>query len=328
MNEFDKIERVLKEMENDERILQETKNIDAEINRLIDRRIRKICLKTVLVVTAVFLCFFLVVNPLVKSIYINPVKMEGDDSTYTGGFTKYLRTYYETMFPYVELVDTSISDEGFGEYDVILGINHHLEARRLYSNINGTVTLNIKQNKAAYEADPFGILCYMMGRFENEFSTVDKAVEQLSKLPEGTFVAASLSAEEMRPITEVMKDPITLEWVEVYTEGSDFLGGMNMNLSIRTREDEVRENGEQGLCRTYKENLDLLLSEPEFLNALGVYSSNGIVFMTLDEIKKTRDIVAEETQLKTKNYCVSGTKEELLEYLEKVEMNSVMIDRR
>lgn len=333
MKDFDEIEKTLKDIGNDELISLETKDMDEKINKMINRRIRKICLKTVGVLLGILMCVFLVINPVLKAFYVNPMKMECKTTEdlmvipYSGGFTDYMHVYYETMFPYVELVYTNISDEGFGEYDITLGVNNHLEDRRFYSNINGTVLMNFKRNHAVNKEDPFGILTCLMGRFDNEWASKETAIESLSKLPDGTFVAASLTAEKLRPITEVMKDPVTLEWVEIYTDGSNFQGGLNMNLHIKTQPDTEREQGDEGLCKTYQRNLDMLLEEPELLSALGVCSSNGTIFMTLDEIEKTRDIVAEETQLKTRNYCVSGTKEELLNYLESAEFSSVMLDR-
>lgn len=333
MKEFDEIEKALKEMENDKQILQEAKGMDEKIRKMIDRRIRKICLKTLAVVMGILVFVLFGINPLMKASYFNPMKMQGDENDvritpYQDELTDYLHAYYETMFPYLELVYAEATDKGFGEYDIRLGIYNHLEDRRFNSNINATPVLNLKRNKVMYENDPFGVMVVYMGRFDSEWMTKESAVESISGEPDRTDITIAISARKERPITDVMKDSVTLEWVEVYTPDSMFQGGLNMNLSIKTRELAERENGEEALCQTYKNNLDRLLAEPVLLNALGVHSSKYSFFdPSFEEMKKTRELIEKETQLKTKNYCVSGTREEILNYLEKVDAITVCRER-
>ena len=48
---------------------------------------------------------------------------------------------------------------------------------------------------------------------------------------------------------------------------------------------------------------------------------------TVEPIKNLLDQTAKQAVLTTKNYCISGKKQEILDYLNTVDYTSVMVDR-
>lgn len=317
MSDFDKLEQELKSMGE---LKIETPDMNREIEKMINKRIRKICLKTIGIVAIVLALVFAGISPIMKFIYINPVKMEKKDN----GFSNYLKTYYETIQPYVEIGQTQIKDLGFGNYDI--GIDAYQ-----FTGVNGIsvgaiknpeIIMEFKHDKGMITLDTTRTLVYMVNRFECYWNEKNKILEEIKKLPSSSYITMSLGTTEARPVTELMKEDIHPEWVEIYNPESKFQGGLNLNFKTMKKDTNERKNmTEQELCNAFKDNLELLLAEPKLLQALVINS-----FYTLDEIQKTRDIFKNKNSLTTKNYCISGTKEQILNYLEKTETVSIYVD--
>ena len=88
------------------------------LEKLIRRRVRSICLKTLLAVVICAALIFGLIHPLAKLTAFDPISMEEND----GGFAQYLNAYFGTMQPYVRLTGTDITDTGFGTYDAALHV--------------------------------------------------------------------------------------------------------------------------------------------------------------------------------------------------------------
>lgn len=317
MNDFDKLEHELKSMGE---LQIETPDMNREIEKMINKRIRNICLKTIGAVAIVLALIFVCISPVMKSIYLNPVKIEKDNNS----FTNYLRTYYETIQPYVEIGQTQIKDKGFGNYDIGIDANEFTGANGISINAskNPEIIMEFKQNKGMITLDSTRALGYTVDRFKCYWNEKNKILEEIKKLPSSSYITMSLGTTQVRSVTELMKEDIHPEWVEIYNPESKFQGGLNLNFKIMKKDtDERNHMTEQELSNVFKDNLELLLSKPKLLQSLGINS-----FYTLDEIQETRNIFENKNSLTTKNYCISGTKEQIINYLEKTETVSIYVD--
>ena len=86
------------------------------LEKTIDRRIRRICLKTVAVLAAAAAVIFLGISPLMNALCPTPEHLRGSGVS----LTNYLRTYYETVQPYTEILEmpVEVQRKGFGRYTV------------------------------------------------------------------------------------------------------------------------------------------------------------------------------------------------------------------
>ena len=87
---------------------------------------------------------------------------------------------------------------------------------------------------------------------------------------------------------------------------------------------------DEELKQEYLGNLEYLLSQPQLLNALGLrMGSKGQYYVyptTVEPVKELLDQTREQAVLTTKNYCISGKKQEILDYLTTIDYTSVMVD--
>ena len=163
------------------------------LEKLIRRRVRSICLKTLLAVVICAALVFGLINPLAKLTAFNPIPMEEDD----GGFTQYLNAYYGTMQPYVRLTGTDITDTGFGTYDAAL---HVVGLKNLKVHVGGytDVRLTIRQGEAEVTSDPTGKLTKYLGRFDSDLIDRTNLLAELEKLPSSAYLRLSVGRSTTR----------------------------------------------------------------------------------------------------------------------------------
>ena len=193
------------------------------LEKLIRRRVRSICLKTLLVVVICAALIFGLINPLAKLTAFDPISMEEDD----GGFTQYLNAYYGTMQPYVRLTGTDITDTGFGTYDAAL---HVVGLENLKVHVGGytDVRLTIRQGEAEVTSDPTGKLTKYLGRFDSDLIDRTGLLAELEKLPSSAYLRLSVGTDTPRTLEELRALPAEVVWAQVYDPDVEYQGGVNL----------------------------------------------------------------------------------------------------
>lgn len=326
--EEDLLEEKLKSLGESETDFETEKNIpepsELNLEKMINKRIRNICLKTIGIVVLAVAVVFAGISPLMKAAFLNPVKMEKNDYA----FMRYMRAYYEMRGPYVEVMGAEAEYKGFSKYEVSLGLASQMTGSKDSLQINRAfpVVLTIDKGKLTKVQDGAGALTFTMGRFACDWNVKEEIIAEIEKLPESTYLSLSVGEKEPRPVKEHFEEDICAEWAEIYNPVSDFQGGMSLDMAGMWKETDDRKSlSEEELRQVFLDNLELLLTEPKLLRSLGIYSGST-EFFTLEVVEKTRDYFRENKELLTKNYCLSGTKEQVLAYLEQHEFTSIKVD--
>lgn len=295
------------------------------LERRIARRIRRVCLKTLLCVALCAALLFLCINPLAKLYAMNPIEMQEDD----WGFVRYLNAYYGTLGPYTQVVGVSIKDTGFGTYDASLGVigAGNLKA---WVGVTSDVHMSIKQGKADVTSDPGRLLSAHLGRFDCDWNTREEVLADLEKLPESCYIRLSVGTDTPLPLSELQSLPVKVVWAEVYDPDDEFFqGGISLSPSVGFGgQPEPGELDDAKLAEYFARNLELLLTQPQLLQSLGLYSGNGVSgsAVVVRTIEEKLAFARSQTVLTSKNYCVAGEKADIVAFLRETETTSLLVD--
>ena len=330
MKDFDELAEGLSDLP--EWNIMEDTGLERQIERQINRRITKISLRTLFAVAIAAAVLLLIINPVMKLCSFNPRPLfTSAEAAYENEFTKYMRVYYETAQPYVTVYDSSLKDCGFGRYVIEMSVLD--TSSPIYVGLPPNVKMNVNWGRIAVE-DPQNLTAVTANRYGyGLMSEEDKAAlkEEMEELPDSSVIHLSLSTRTEKPVSEVIDAPIQVNWVEIYNEEGKVRGGLTIRKSI-VGEDERDRVGmtDEELKQEYLGNLEYLLSQPQLLNALGLrMGSKGRYYVyptTVEPVKVLLDQTREQAVLTTKNYCISGKKQEILDYLNTIDYTSVMVD--
>lgn len=292
------------------------------LEKLIRRRIRNICLKTLLAVAVCAALVFGLINPLAKLTAFNPIPMEEDD----GGFTQYLNAYFGTMQPYVRVTGTDITDTGFGTYDVALHVVG-LENLKVYVGGYTDIHLAIRQGGAEVTSDPTGKLTKYLGRFDSDLMDRTNLLAELEKLPSSAYIRLSVGTNTPRTLEELRTLPAEVVWVQAYAPDVEFQGGINLAPSLLFgNEIDPRELNGQELAQYYADNLEFLLTQPKLLTSLGIFSNSRVYHVT-SVVEEALASAREMEDFRSQNFCVQGSRDEILALIDQVEPTSLLVDR-
>lgn len=301
--------------------MPEYDRLEKAIESSIKRKIKRVVYRTIGTMMAVLFIVFLGISPVMNAIYTNPAKLnEEPDIT----LQKVMRTYWETVEPYMEVIGTDVEEKGFARYEISMEIANHREA--LYVGVpNAKVEMVCGKYK---DSETNQLLYHTLGRFSMEES-VEEVIEDFKELPKSAKIYLSVSEKAPRPIEELKKEAIDLEWIQVYQPNVEFQGGMNMYLqaAFDDKDRGRRDMNAEELKEVYISNLEQLQAYPQLWtewklkndNTVFVHDIEGILEKCLEDAKQI-DV------LQSQNYCISGQRDEIVEYLEKVELVSVKID--
>lgn len=291
------------------------------LEKLIRRRIRNICLKTLLAVAVCATLVFGLINPLAKLTAFNPIHMEEDD----GGFTQYLNAYYGTMQPYIRVTGTDITDTGFGTYDAALYV---VGPENLKAYVGGytDVHLTIRQGEAEVTSDPTGKLTKYLGRFDSDLIDRTNLLTELEKLPTSAYIRLSVGTDTPRTLEELRTLPAEVVWVQVYAPDLEFQGGINLSPSLLFgKEIDPWELNSQELAQFYADNLELLLTQPKLLTSLGIFSNYRVYYVT-SVVEEALASAREMKDFRSQNFCVQGSRDEILALIDELEPTSLQVD--
>jgi len=147
-------------------------------------------------------------------------------------------------------------------------------------------------------------------------------------LPESAVIYLSLGEIDPRPVAEIRKENITLEWLQVNQPNSEFQGGISMNLMTLYKDtDDRRSVTEDELKKVYISNLQELLDTEYIWQDLGLSSGNTIYHNPKEVIQNCLNDAEKISVLTTKNYCVSGSKDQIVNYLKNAKIKSIYVDK-
>ena len=291
------------------------------LEKLIRRRVRNICLKTLLAVVICAALVFGLINPLAKLTAFNPIPMEEDD----GGFAQYLNAYFGTMQPYVRVTGTDITDTGFGTYDVALYVVGP-ENLKVYVGGYTDVHLAIRQGEAEVTSDPTGKLTKYLGRFDSDLMDRADLLAELEKLPSSAYIRLSVGTDTPRTPEELRTLPAEVVWAQIYDPDMEYQGGVNLSPSLLFgNEVDPRELDGQEMAQYYADNLELLLTQPKLLTSLGIFSNFRVYYRT-SVVEEALASAREMEDFRSQNFCVQGSRDEILALIDQVEPTSLLVD--
>ena len=324
MKQHDDLDHRLEALRESEKATSPSPPVQEELlalERLIRRRVRRICLKTLSAVVICAILIFGLSHPLAKWTTFHPSSMEEDGQA----FTNYLNAYLGTMQPYVRVTGTSIEDTGFGTYDVSVYVVGS-ENLKVYIGGYTDVHLSVRQGKAEVTSDPTGKLTKYLGRFDSDLMPSGELLSELEKLPDSAYIRLSVGTHTPLTLDQLWELPAEVVWAQIYDPNVEYQGGVNLAVPLLFGgELNPRDLDGGALVQYYADTLELLLTQPTLLTSLGIFSSDRIYYTT-DVVEEALTSAREMRDFTSQNYCVQGSKDEILDLIGQVEPTSLMVD--
>ena len=299
-------------------------DLEEKIQKSITRRIKRTAAMTAIAVLLAVALVFLCISPLMNLMFWDPtVTGEGEQSL----VFSVLRDYWEVNAPYVDLVSLQVEKQGFGCYELAIQVTDHQGSLQI-----GQANLWMELNRGKYEnrRDADGYFVHRMGgRFEANMDAERKAeaMQSLLELPASAIVYLSVSAVQPQNVADLRKETVDLHWLQVYQPNVAFHGGLSMLVTSAHTKDDMRQYlSEAELLQVYCNNLKNLLDHPEVWEQFNLCNGDMIYGAKSGVLKKTYEDALTLETLTTKNYCVSGTRDEIIEYLQRTDVTSIWVD--
>ncbi len=319
MNEWNE-KRLEDELEALVQELPESEDLEKKILQSINRRIRKVVLRTLAGVFLAALLAVLVINPLLNGLFFNPYQMNQEPEQKLFGI---LRDYFETTHPYREVFSVQVDKKGFARYELELQVGNLTEPVNI-----GAVNVWMEMNFGRYEniQDPGFAISHHLGRFTYDYEGQSDMMEKISELPESARIYLSVSDTKERTIEELRSLPVALDWFQVYQPNVRFQGGLSARPVAACEEDDLRDEmtGEE-LLLVYMSNLENLLDNKAAWSALELSDGTNAIYSE-GVLQETYEDAKNLTELLCKNYCVSGKRDEVLEFLQENTLDAIYVE--
>lgn len=303
----------------------EQDELEKRIEKYIKNRIRKIVYKTLATIVVAVVLLLALINPLFRVSFIDPTKVDENEQSI---YFDVLRDYYETTRPYAELISLDAEYKGLANYKVILQATNHRE-RLVVGRTNASYDLNCGTIKNLN--DPQLYIAYHAGRFDmykyqNETDWIEEKIEELRKLPDSAHIYVSVYAAQPQSVEAFRNSDIHLEWVEVYQPNVEYRGGLSMVRNTVWNESDAREKmSEAELLDVYCKNLKNLLEHREMWQELELPSAS-MIYQDVSVLEDTYEDAVDLTELKTERFTLYGKKNDIIEFLESIDIISIQID--
>lgn len=301
----------------------EQEDLEKKINQIINRRIRKVVMKTLSTVVAAMLILGLGVNPLMNASFWNPYKMHED-----GELLTVFGNFVDMTQPWSELISVGVEKKGFARYEMEMQISDHTEP--LYVGIPN-VTMDVNCGKYAEIKDPDNRLTIFMNRFDMmNLGYNETQIEHIESLPESAWVYLNLSSRNEQTIEQLQDVGKVVQWLQVYQPTVEFQGGIRITPSVGDK--LLGKNfwtiSSEELLELYLDNLENLLEHPEVWEQFSLSDGRSWVFAQSEEVlRETYENAKELETVTTKNYCIAGQRDEVLEYLKTTEFTNIRIEK-
>lgn len=253
--------------------------------------------------------------------YLNPAKLQKEET-----LLPVLRDYYETINPYVEVCSVGVKKKGFARYELALEVNHHLK-RHDFGLEN--VWVDISRGKYENWRDTERFLVTVLGRFhyQNTENDVNQLLTELRELPESAEVSLEIWDKEVRNVEELLKEQVQLDWIEVYHPNQpEFQGGLSLERNqIIENSDDMEEMTAEELLDIYVKQLKNLVEHSEIWEPLHLPYHMTVFAGGKEQMKECYEDAKTLTKLQTKGYYISGKRDEIISYLQKISVESVNV---
>lgn len=307
---------------------------ERKLQKAIDRRIRKICVKTTAVVLSVLVVVFLGISPLMNALCENPEKLRNSGVS----LTHYLRTYYESVQPYTEIIAgagiESVEKRGFGRYTVRFEVVDQIGGATI-GPTNAALDFAYGAYRITDEPDDMkGKLSTMlMNRFYSGNYVEAEVLQNFHDLPASSTIYLSVAVKEAIPLQTLREETaICASWAQIESD-SVWQGGLLLRVSSAQETGWRQDKTEAELRQIYLDNLRCLLAEPGLLADMQFYVPSedhyggSILSSGQEVVQETCDAVAAQTEpLMTRRFCISGGRDEIIDFLANMEVTSVLVD--
>lgn len=295
-------------------------DLEKEIMQGINRRIRKIVLRTLTGIAAVLLVAFLVINPLMNRIFFNPYELNQQPEQ---EMLEILREYCETTHPYREVISLDVKKKGFARYELEMQVANLTE----YLTVGApNVWCEVNWGRYDNSMDPDSNMAHVLGRFTCDYEKQEEVAEKISELPKSALIYLSVSDTSPKPIEDLRNAGIELEWFQIYQPNVEFQGGMSAQPRVFYAEDDKREEmTEQELIEVYLSNLENLLEHTEVWSELALGDGHNTIYGD-SALRDTYEDAKTLTALTSENYCVYGKRDEILQFLKENTFDSIYVD--
>lgn len=307
----------------------------AWIEKQINKRIAAIAARVVLLVLAGILGSLLVINPLVKLGFYNPAAKQRRQAEYADAseLELYLNAYSSVFLPYKEIWACTVKDRDFGRYTVTMSAVDHRD-KIIMGDRKNQYVYKLEWNQWTTE-DVRGLFTQIPGRFEPVYAESTASIlPELEKLPDSCIISCSLVLPQAVLPEELRQEGILVDWIWVEQKANQALVGISLWRSIGVTESRLRRSSMTGeeLREEFLEELDILLSDTKLLETFGGICKTdgnggcGIYYDSEKVLREIRDEVAGDDTIRTRRICVTGTKQDVLAYIEQMEVTAVGID--
>lgn len=302
--------------------MPEQDNLEKKISQSINRRIRKAVLRTLAGVAVTVLVAFLVINPLMNMMFLNPYELNKEPEQKMLGV---LRDYWETTQPYREVISLDVKKKGFARYELEMQIADLTEPLMMGS---ANVWCDVNCGKYENIMDSDSTMSQVVGRFTCDYEKQEEIISRISELPKSARIYLSVSDTAPKPIDELRSAVVELEWVQVYQPNVEFQGGLSVQPRAAFAEDDKREEmTEQELIKVYLSNLENMLEYEEVWSEFSLNDGRSTFYLdTKNVLTETYEDAKLLTTLTSENYCVYGKRDEIIQFLQENTFNSILIE--
>ena len=304
--------------------IPESNDLEERINKCINRRIKRTVIRTVSTILVIVLAAVFIINPIMNAMFFNPYEMnEGEEQKMLG----VMRDFVETTMPYREVVSLEVEKKGFGRYEIGMQM---LDLSQPPINIGGPnawVDMNFGNYGSVKDTD--AVMNIIMGRFECDWEVQEDFIKQIEELPESADIFLSVSDTQLKSLEQLKKLPVELCWFQVYQPNVEFQGGLSYRIVAHYAEDDEREDmTEQELLKVYCRDLENTLNHPEVWEGLfPLNGAGGAIYANPKPLlEKTYEDAKQLTELKSENYCIYGSRDEILDFLQENELDSMYVE--
>lgn len=316
--------------------LEQDQKFDKKIQKMIDRRMRRNALKVIGIVVLIAVVIFLGLSPLINLFQTNPAKAnKGTNST----LVKTLRAYYETTHPYMEVADIIVTKNGFGCYTLNIDVIDHREYIAIKSGDPQNTIAKMKLGKLTITSDPQGRSTPILGAFgdnnEKYWTSKDKeeVLSEISKLPDSAHLYVSVQSKSLVDVSKLLalrNNGFNIEWLQIYQKNSRWQPGVSANVVANLEGKDA--TGREGISAKYLrliyiDNLQTMYDHQKLYAGFQLYSGDQIYEQGSGVLKEALDAAKKNAKFQTSDYCISGTKAEVLKYLNEGNFSYINVDK-
>ena len=153
-------------------------------------------------------------------------------------------------------------------------------------------------------------------------------MERIKELPKSAQIHLAVSDSSVKSLEQLKNAGVILEWLQIYQPEVAFQGGLSMHLVGGFSEDDMREQmTEEELLNAYRANLNNMLEYEQVWSGFGL--SDGEKAYPINPVavlKETCENAEKLQTIQTERYCVSGKRDEILQFLEKNTLETIFVE--